>query len=55
MIVATKFASPPLLEQLFQLGGSITVDGLSRKQFKELTTLYPELQMEREKNGKINM
>ena len=55
MTIATKFSVPPLLDQLFQLGGSITVDGLSKKQFIELTTLYPELQMEREKNGKINI
>lgn len=55
MTVATKFMPPPLLEQLFQLAGGITVEGLSKKQFKELTTLYPELQMEREKNGKINI
>ncbi len=55
MTVATKFMPPPLLEQLFQLAGSITVDGLSTKQFKELTALYPELQMERSKNGKINI
>jgi len=55
MTVGTKFASPPLLDQIFQLGGSCMVVGLSKKQFKELTALYPELQMEREKNGKINI
>ncbi len=55
MTVATKLMPPPLLEQLFQLAGGITVEGLSKKQFNELTALYPELQMEREKNGKINI
>lgn len=45
----------PLYAQILELGGSFTVEGLSKSQFKLLASLYPELQMEREKNGKINI
>ncbi len=45
----------PLYAQIFELGGSFTVEGLSKSQFKLLASSFPDLQMEREKNGKINI
>ena len=44
-----------LFQEIFDLGGACTIEGLSKEQFKHLAMLYPELQMERNKNGNINL
>ena len=45
----------PLISRILELGGTCTINGLSKEQFKLLSSLNPDLQMEREKNGKINI
>ncbi|MFK7979919.1 MAG: Uma2 family endonuclease [Saprospiraceae bacterium] len=44
-----------LFQEIFDLGGACTIEGLSKEQFKHLSMLYPELQMERNQNGNINI
>lgn len=44
-----------LFQEIFDFGGSCTIEGLSKEQFKRIAMLYPELQMERDQNGNINL
>ncbi len=44
-----------LLQEIFDFGGVCTIEGLSKEHFNQLTARYPELQMERESNGNINI
>ena len=44
-----------LFQEIFDLGGACTIEGLSKEQFKHIAMLYPELQMERNQNGNINI
>jgi len=57
MTVAKKIPkhTTPLISQILELGGTCSINGLSKEKFKLLASLNPELQMEREKNGKINI
>lgn len=54
-VAAFPKQTSPLITQIFDLGGTCTIEGLNKSQFKLLAARYPELQMEREKNGKINI
>lgn len=56
MAVATQMQTKtsPFYE-ILNLGGEVSIQGLSKQQFIELASKYPELLMEREKNGKINI
>ena len=44
-----------LFQEIFDFGGSCTIEGLSKEQFMHIAMLYPELQMERDSNGNINI
>ncbi|MCB0567841.1 MAG: Uma2 family endonuclease [Phaeodactylibacter sp.] len=41
------------IQEIVELGGEVVVKGLSKQQFLKLAEHYPELLMEREKNGNI--
>jgi Uma2 family endonuclease len=41
------------IHEIIEWGGEILVRGLSKEQFYQLAAQYPELRMEREKNGNI--
>jgi Uma2 family endonuclease len=42
-------------EEILQKGGELLVKGLTRQQFLDFAQRYPELAMERDKNGNINI
>ena len=44
-----------LFQEIFDLGGVCTIEGLSKEHFKHIAILYPELQMERDSNGNIHI
>ena len=48
-----SYLSP--MQEIIELGGTVSVSGLSREQFFNLAARYPELLMEREKNGNITI
>ncbi|MCO6480398.1 MAG: Uma2 family endonuclease [Phaeodactylibacter sp.] len=43
------------IQEIVELGGEVIIRGLSRQQFYELVERHPELLMERDKNGNINI
>lgn len=55
MIATATINRLALFQEIFDLGGTCTIEGLSKEQFKHIAMRYPELQMEREPNGNINI
>ncbi len=53
MSPGTAAKADNLIEDILRMGGELTVKGLSRDQFITLSEQYPDLRMEREKNGNI--
>lgn len=53
--MATATANISVMQEIHDLGGEIAISGLSKAQFYQLAAHHPELLMEREKNGTINI
>lgn len=51
--MATLTSTKSVFQEIAELGGEMIVRGLTKKHFFQLTARYPELLMEREKNGNI--
>jgi len=53
--MATITTTKSVFQEIVELGGEMIAKGLSKKQFYQLTARYPELLMEREKDGNITI